>query len=105
MIPIEEETEENTEELTGQTSTNDSSTNNEALNSSRTVTINSEPTGANVYIDGAHKGVTPYTVTLNNGTYGILLEQSGYDVYSTNILLDGSNDQTSYLYKLIPREE
>lgn len=78
--------------------------NNEAgLNNSRTITINSEPSGANVYIDGAFKGTTPYSITLKDGTYGILLEKTDYDVYSTNILLDGSNDQSSFLYQLVPK--
>ena len=99
LIAIEEE---ETEEETDTTDTGTST--NTALNGSRTITVNTDPAGANVYINGELKGVTPYTVTLNNGSYGVLLEKTDYDIYSTNILLDGSNDQSSYLYKLTPRE-
>ena len=110
LVAIKPEVTEDTE---GTTDTNQTSQNiegtdsipdtNNTSNASQRITINTEPTGVNVYIDGVLKGVTPYTATLNNGTYGILLEQTGYDVYSTNIILDGSENQTSYLYKLNPR--
>lgn len=93
------EGEEMTEEIVG------NSKPSEALGS-RTITINTEPIGANVYIDGVLKGVTPYTVTLDNGnTYGILLEQTGYDIYSAQIILDKTNNDTAYLYKLIKKAE
>lgn len=91
LIPIEEE---NPEENTNSTSTN------EALNNSRTIVLNTDPSGAKVYINGAYSGVTPYTVTLNNGSYNILFEKTGYMVYSTTILLDSSNDQSAFLYVL-----
>lgn len=94
LIPIEDGTEEELE-----TSTNGIST-NEALNSSRTIVLNTDPTGAKVYINGAYSGITPYTATLNNGSYNILFEKENYMVYSTNILLDGSNDQSAFLYAL-----
>lgn len=103
MIPIEEEKDEEADSSASPDTSGTATNNTIALNNSRTITINSDPTGANVYIDGAFKGTTPYTVTLNDGTYGILLEKTDYDVYSTNILLDGSNDQTSFLYQMVPR--
>jgi len=98
LVPIEEE--EKSDEISESESSNSSNT---AIGNSKTITINTEPTGANVYINGELKGVTPYIATLNNGSYGILLEKTNYEVYSTNILLDGSNDQSTYLYKLTPR--
>lgn len=110
LIAIEPEETESSDSL-GSTSNNSNTTDhttnesNTALGS-RTITINTEPTGANVYVDGVLKGVAPYTVTLNNGkTYGILLEQTGYDIYSTSIALDDTNDHTAYLYKLIKKTE
>ena len=91
LIPIEEES---SEENTNTTSTN------EALNNSRTIVLNTSPSGAKVYINGAYSGETPYTVTLNNGSYNMLFEKTGYMVYSTTILLDNSNDQNAFLYIL-----
>lgn len=91
LIPIEEES---LEENTNTTSTN------EALNNSRTIVLNTSPSGAKVYINGAYSGETPYTVTLNNGSYNMLFEKTGYMVYSTTILLDNSNDQNAFLYIL-----
>jgi len=93
LIPIEEE---NSEENPSTSST----TSNEALNNSRTIVLNTDPSGAKVYINGAYSGETPYTVTLNNGSYNILFEKAGYMVYSTTILLDSSNDQSTFLYVL-----
>lgn len=91
LVPIEEESlDENT----------NSTSNNEALNNSRTIVLNTSPSGAKVYINGAYSGETPYTVTLNNGSYNMLFEKTGYMVYSTTILLDNSNDQTAFLYIL-----
>lgn len=91
LIPIEEESSEE--------NSNDTNT-NEALNNSRTIVLNTSPPGAKVYINGAYSGETPYTVTLNNGSYNILFEKTGYMVYSTTILLDSSNDQSAFLYML-----
>lgn len=102
LIEIKKEETETTDTETN-TNTNSNTNSNTGLSGSRTITVSTDPTGANVYINGELKGVTPYTVTLNNGSYGILLEKKDYDIYSTNILLDGSNDQTSYLYKLTAR--
>lgn len=70
----------------------------------RVIVLNTDPSGAKVYIDGAYKGETPYTITLPNGNYNILFEKPDYMVYSTNILLDSSNDQSSFLYALTLNE-
>lgn len=98
MVPLPVET----EKVPGTDEVTTPANNNQAINASRTITINSDPSGAKVYIDGALKGTTPYTVTLNHGTYGILLEKSEYEVYSTSILIDGSNDQSYFLYQMVP---
>lgn len=99
LTPIEEEPEASEQPLENTVSIEDTSA-NEGINNSRTIVLNTDPVGAKVYINGAFSGETPYTTTLNNGTYTILFEKAGYQVYSTNILLDGSNDQTSFLYAL-----
>ena len=99
LTPIEEESLEG-ESSTSATGSTSSTSSNEALNNSRTIVLNTDPSGAKVYINNAYSGETPYTVTLNNGSYNILFEKIGYKVYSTNILLDSSNDQSTFLYVL-----
>ncbi len=66
------------------------------------VAINTEPAGADVYIDGKHKGQTPYTVELELGMHTIQLKKEGYETYETTIQLDHSDTQNNYLYRLIP---
>ena len=110
MVPLPEESEEPSDMLGGTTGTENG--NDDAISietnpyssNGRTITVSSEPEGANVYVDGELKGVTPYMLTLDNGTYDIRLEKVGYDTYKTNIILDGSNDQSVFLYPLIPKQ-
>lgn len=91
LIPIEEEApEENINPIST----------SEVPDNSRTIVLDTDPSGAKVYINGAYSGETPYTVTLNNGSYNVLFEKTGYMVYSTTILLDSSNDQSTFLYAL-----
>ena len=107
MVPLPEESEEPSTspeaEITDNGEAISIETNKYSANG-RTITINSEPEGANVYVDDELKGVTPYMLTLDNGTYDIKLEKVGYDTYKTNIILDGSNDQSVFLYPLIPKQ-
>lgn len=110
MVPLPEESEEPSDMLGAVAGTENSSDNaisietNKYSANGRTITINSEPEGANVYVSSELKGVTPYMLTLDNGTYDIKLEKVGYDTYSTNIILDGSNDESVFLYPLIPKQ-
>ena len=96
-IEVEEESEALVEENGADAEEADTS---QSIDQSRTIVLNTDPVGAKVYINGTFSGETPYTVTLNNGTYTVLFEKTGYEVYSTNILLDGSNDQSNFLYAL-----
>lgn len=73
---------------------------NSAIAQSRTVTLSTDPSGANVYIDGGKCGQTPYTVTLTRGTHTVLFEKEGYSIYSTSIYIDEDNDQNNFLYML-----
>ena len=43
-----------------------------------TITIRSNPSGANVYLDRNRVGTTPFTTTLENGVYGIKIEKERY---------------------------
>lgn len=65
------------------------------------INISSEPIGAMIYIDGQSKGVTPFKSTLPVGEHTIIIKKEGYKDYETNILIDHSDDQNSYLYTLI----
>lgn len=73
-------------------------------NSNRTVTFNTEPSGAKVYVDGTLSGQTPYTATLTPGNHTILFEKDGYAIYSTSVLIDATNDQSNFLYVLTKLE-
>lgn len=66
------------------------------------INISSEPGDAKVYINGESKGNTPYKTKLPVGEYSITLKKEGYQDYETNILIDHSDEQNSYLYMLIP---
>lgn len=49
-----------------------------------TTTINSDPPGADVYINGIHYGKTPTTIQVTNTTFGdyrITLKKEGYKTY------------------------
>lgn len=81
-------------------SPSDTSEGNDANGTSRTVTFNTDPSGAKVYVDGALSGQTPYTGTLTAGNHTILFEKDGYMIYSTSVLIDTTNDQTNFLYVL-----
>lgn len=110
-LPEEETSEENSVFETDNSTSGDQNSNSGfisietsgASGNSRTITVNSEPEGANVYLNNELKGVTPYMLTLDNGTYELLLEKVGYNIYKTNIILDGSNDQSIFSYKLEPK--
>ncbi|WP_198362115.1 PEGA domain-containing protein [Thermococcus pacificus] len=54
---------------------------------SATLTINSTPSGAEVYIDGEYKGTTPLAVQLYSGTHTIKLTKQDYENYTTTITL------------------
>ncbi len=73
----------------------------ETVKEEQEVTLNTNPIGSKVYINGSYRGETPCTVTLKNGSYGVIFEKDGYAPYSTNIMLDGSSDKPGYLYDLI----
>ncbi len=75
----------------------------EIIKEEQEVNLNTNPVGAKVYINGSYKGETPCSITLKNGSYGIIFEKDGYAPYSTNIMLDGSSDKPGYLYDMIKK--
>lgn len=94
----------------GESETNSTNTSNNTINETSNtsdkidykINISSEPIGATIYIDGENKGVTPFKSTLSVGEHTIILKKEDYKDYETNILIDQSDDQNSYLYTLIP---
>ena len=96
-----EETETNTDS-TNASNNATNETNNTDDKIDFKINISSEPIGASIYIDGEYKGATPFQSTLPVGEHTIILKKEGYRDYETNILIDHSDDQNSYLYTLIP---
>ncbi|HJJ36038.1 MAG TPA: PEGA domain-containing protein [Methanocorpusculum sp.] len=58
-----------------------------------TVDIASNPSGANVKIDGSYYGVTPFVTSLSPGSHTVTLSKSGYSSYSTSVYVK-SNEVT-----------
>jgi len=87
-------------EDTGGTIPEDTTNNSNVPNQSYTINISSDPSGAYVYIGGIYKGQTPYKTTLPIGDYAVSLEKDGYQNYTTNIIIDNSDNQNSFLYVL-----
>ncbi len=51
-----------------------------------TITVSSEPSGANVYLDNAYKGLTPITIPdVSPGTHTVELKLDGYSDWSTSV--------------------
>ncbi len=51
------------------------------------LTVRSSPSRAEVYIDGSYSGRTPLEITLNEGTYDVMLSLSGYEDYQERVRL------------------
>jgi hypothetical protein len=59
-----------------------------APGSTGTVQVNSDPSGANIFLDNACQGITPFT--LNNvpaGTHSLLIRLTGYNDYTTSLTI------------------
>ena len=50
-----------------------------------TLEVSSEPSGAEVYINGNYTGETPITVELEAGNYTVEISKEGYEEYTTNV--------------------
>lgn len=55
------------------------------------MTINTNPSGANLYINGQDKGLTPFADEMASGEYDVKFVKKKYAVYSKRIHLDSSN--------------
>ncbi len=59
-----------------------------------TLTINSTPSGAEVYVDGGYKGTTPLTVQVYSGTHTIKLTKQDYENYTMSATLKPEESKT-----------
>lgn len=59
-------------------------------------TINASPHGSTLYINGEHKGYTPYKVELPSGDYNIRLSHLKYKTLSKKVHLDSSKPQHTF---------
>ncbi|WP_367884223.1 PEGA domain-containing protein [Thermococcus sp. JCM 11816] len=60
------------------------------------LSINSDPAGAKVYINGTYEGITPpLNLTLSPpGTYRVKLSKEDYEDYTTTITLSSGESKT-----------
>ena len=56
-----------------------------------TLTINTEPAGASISLNGEQKGETPYTTEIKSGDYLLRINKPGYIPYKKNVHLGGDN--------------
>lgn len=59
-----------------------------------TVSVTSNPTGAQVYVDGNYQGKAPLTVTLYPGSHTFRLTLNGYNDYVTTVYVNAGTSQT-----------
>jgi hypothetical protein len=50
-----------------------------------TLSVNSNPTGAKVYVDNSYKGITPIKLNLEVGTYTVKITKTGYLDYTETV--------------------
>jgi hypothetical protein len=62
--------------------------------STGTVYAKSNPSGANVFVDGTYNGITPMTLTLYPGNHNIVLKLSGYNDWSSTVYVSAGSSQT-----------
>jgi hypothetical protein len=64
------------------------------------ITVRSNPSGANIYLDNAYRGLTPLTLAdIPQGNHAVLLKMSGYQDWesSVNVVAGTSNDVSGTL--------
>jgi len=66
------------------------------------VNIQSNPSGANVYLNNVYKGKTPLSLSLTEGSYRVLLQLEGYKDYETVIIVE-ANKEKDYNFTLSPK--
>jgi len=68
-----------------------------------TLSISSTPTGAKVYVNNQYKGITPLTLTLNEGNYSVKLSKENYEDSTQSVTVKANQTgQVSITLKEIP---
>ncbi len=52
------------------------------------LTIESSPSGAEVYVDGSYKGTTPITLELSPGGHKVKIKKEGYEDYTKTVTIE-----------------
>ena len=69
------------------------------------ITINSSPRGASVYLNGKNIGITPFTVEYPDGEYNISVRHPNYTSFESKIIIQkGKKIVKNYTLHLIPGE-
>ena len=55
------------------------------------VSVNSNPSGAQLFIDGEYKQLTPFSANITPGNHLVELKHNGYKIYKKNVLFDKDN--------------
>ncbi len=70
------------------------------------ITVRSSPSGANIYLDNAYRGITPLTlVEIPQGSHSIILKLNGYQDWqsSVNVAARSSTDVSGTLAASVPQ--
>jgi hypothetical protein len=71
--------------------------------SSGTLAVSSTPSGSDVYIDNAYKGLTPVSIgAVPNGNHVLLVKRDGYEDYSQTVTVMGDTRTITASLVLIP---
>ncbi|MBN2733249.1 MAG: PEGA domain-containing protein [Methanomicrobiaceae archaeon] len=60
------------------------------------LTVNTNPSGANLYVDKILKGTTPLTITISQGNHYLDLAMSGYNQVTDNVVINNGQSITRY---------
>lgn len=60
-----------------------------------TLKVTTSPAGAEVYIDGTFKGMSPLTITLPNGSHSVKVVLEGYESASKSVSITGGQTTTA----------
>ncbi len=60
------------------------------------MTINTQPIGASIYLNGVSKGTTPYSEVLPSGDYDVRLVHNKYVEYNERVHFDSSNPNLTF---------
>jgi PEGA domain len=64
------------------------------------VFVSSQPSGAQLYVNGKREQDTNTKLNLNEGSYSLKIERSGYQSWQRNVTIDGSS-VSHYVYPLL----